>query len=65
MSILSSHAVSEDLQRGTLVAIPIDDVRIRRSFYLAQRKNRQASPLCTAFLAALREKARENQTGAC
>ena len=65
VSIISCHAVSEDLQRGVLVAIPIEDVRILRSFYLAQRKNRQASPLCTAFLGFLREKSQENLTGLC
>lgn len=63
VSILSYHAISEDLQRGTLIAIPIDGVRIQRSFYLAQRKNRQASPLCTAFLQFLRERSTENKTG--
>lgn len=65
VSIISSRAAAEDLQRGTLVAIPIDDVRIRRSFYLAQRKNRQLSPLCTAFLGFLREKSQENPAGVC
>lgn len=50
ISILSSHAVVEDIQQGTLLKIPINDVSIGRSFYLVQRKNRQSSPLCTAFL---------------
>jgi DNA-binding transcriptional LysR family regulator len=59
VSILSYHAVSEDLQRGTLITIPIAGVRIFRSFYLIQRKNRQPSPLCSAFLRYLRERSTE------
>jgi len=57
ISILSSHAVVEDIQRGTLLKMPINDVPISRSFYLVQRKNRQSSPLCTAFLNHLRSEA--------
>jgi DNA-binding transcriptional LysR family regulator len=54
VSILSSHAVAEDIQRGTLLKVPINDMFIDRSFYLVRRKNRQSSPLCTAFLEHLR-----------
>ncbi|MGA7875211.1 MAG: selenium metabolism-associated LysR family transcriptional regulator [Desulfoferrobacter sp.] len=61
VSILSYHSIAEDLQRKTLVALPIKDVRIFRSFYLVQRKNRQTSPLCTAFLDYLRDRAAEKK----
>jgi DNA-binding transcriptional LysR family regulator len=54
VSILSRHAVAEDIQRGTLAKVGIGDVSITRSFYLVERKNRHASPLCTAFLNHLR-----------
>jgi DNA-binding transcriptional LysR family regulator len=54
ISILSSHAVAEDFQRGTLTRIELKGVSIHRSFYLVQRKNRQSSPLCIAFLKHLR-----------
>lgn len=57
ISILSSHAVVEDIQRGTLLKLPINGLFIKRSFYLVQRKNRQPSPLCTAFLNHLRSEA--------
>jgi DNA-binding transcriptional LysR family regulator len=57
ISILSFLAVVEDIQWGTLVKIPINDMFINRSFYLVQRKNRQSSPLCTAFLKHLRSEA--------
>jgi len=59
VSILSYHAIAEDLQRGTLISIPIKGMQIIRSFYLIQRKNRQMSPLGTAFLSYLRERAAE------
>jgi DNA-binding transcriptional LysR family regulator len=59
VSILSYHAIAEDLQRGTLISIPIKGMQIVRSFYLIQRKNRQMSPLGTAFLSYLRDRAAE------
>lgn len=64
ISILSFQAVAEDLDRGTLVNVPLDGVTLSRSFYLAQRKSRQPSPLCTAFLNYVREQAaaRNNKT---
>lgn len=55
VSILSARAVAEDMARGTLFAVPLNDVRFFRPFYLARRKNRQLSPLCAAFLRHLRE----------
>jgi len=54
ISILSRLAVEEDLQRGSLVAVPIRGVRFHRPFYLIQRINRQLSPLCEAFLMHVR-----------
>jgi len=57
-SILSSHAVAEDIERGTLVRVAIKDVSIHRSFYLVQRKNRKPSPLCVAFLKHLRARSK-------
>ncbi|GKT08920.1 selenium metabolism-associated LysR family transcriptional regulator [Desulforhabdus sp. TSK] len=54
ISILSSRALAEDIKHKCLVAVPIKGFRFLRSFYLAQRRNRQASPLCTAFLNHIR-----------
>jgi DNA-binding transcriptional LysR family regulator len=59
VSILSLQAVTDDLARGDLVAVSVNGLRLSRSFYLALRKNRQPSPLCTAFLGYIREKAAE------
>lgn len=54
VSILSNQAVAEDLRQGTLVLVEINNVRFFRPLYLIQRKNRQITPLCQAFLAYLR-----------
>ncbi len=53
ISILSSLAVAEDLERGVLAAVPIQGIAMQRSFFLAQRRNRQLSPLGLAFLTHL------------
>jgi DNA-binding transcriptional LysR family regulator len=62
ISILSQQAVEEDLQRGSLMSVPIRGIRFHRPFYLIQRKNRQHSPLCEAFLAHLREQSQTSNT---
>jgi DNA-binding transcriptional LysR family regulator len=49
VSILSLLSVQEDLDRGMLCRVAIQGVTMPRSFYLIQRKNRQLSPLATAF----------------
>ncbi len=54
ISIISRHAVREDIERGVLCAVPLKQICIRRPFFLAQRKNRELSPLCSAFLEHLR-----------
>ena len=54
IAILSSLAVAEDLEKGSLVQVSIEGIDIRRPFYLVQRKNRQLSPLAQAFLEHLR-----------
>lgn len=59
ISILSREAVVEDLERGTLVLVAINGLRLFRSFYLIQRKNRQVSPLGTAFVNHLRSAVQE------
>ena len=60
ISILSSRAVSEDIAHGLLASLPVKGLRLERPFYLVQRKNRQLSPLCTAFISHLRERAAES-----
>ena len=55
ISILSARAVADDVQRGDLVVVPLGGVAFKRAFFLARRKSRQISPLCTAFLGHLKE----------
>ncbi len=55
VAILSSLSVAEDVERGSLVQVPIEGVTMPRSFYLVQRRNRQLSPLATAFYNHLKE----------
>ncbi len=50
VSVLSVLAVGEELRQGSLVAIEIRGIKFDRSLYLIQRKNRQPSPLCSAFI---------------
>ncbi len=53
ISFLSSLALREDLDRGSLATVAVEDVTIRRSFYLIHRKNRELTPLAQAFLRLL------------
>ncbi len=62
ISILSHRAVAEDVDRGSLATVPVEDIRLSRPFYLAQRKNKQLSPLCSAFLNHLRIRAKLKRT---
>lgn len=54
ISILSTLAVAEELQAGTLKALSIEGVDLNRAFYLTTHKFRSPSPLCLAFLAFIR-----------
>lgn len=49
LSIISPIAVSEELQAGTLIALPIKGIDLKRSFYLTRHKHRSLSPPAQAF----------------
>lgn len=49
ISILSTIAVAEELKTGTLKALTIKKLNLKRSFYLITHKHRSPSPLCKAF----------------
>ncbi|MGC8603414.1 MAG: selenium metabolism-associated LysR family transcriptional regulator [Desulfomonilaceae bacterium] len=53
VSIISLLAANHELRHRLLVAINIHGVKFRRSLYMIQRKNRQPSPLCSAFVSHL------------
>ena len=50
ISILSPIAVVDELKAGTLKALTIKDLNLKRSFYLTWHKDRSASPLGKAFM---------------
>nr|WP_321466453.1 selenium metabolism-associated LysR family transcriptional regulator [uncultured Desulfobulbus sp.] len=54
VAIISSRSVAQDVQCGTLVAVPLDDEAAHRPIYLLQRKNRELSPVASAFVEHLR-----------
>lgn len=55
ISILSPIAVSEELAAGTLKALTVSGMQLKRHFYLTVHQNRSASPLCAAFTDFLRQ----------
>jgi DNA-binding transcriptional LysR family regulator len=61
VSILSRHAVEDDIQHGTLARVEIAGIRFYRPLYLVQRRNRRLSPLCAAFLDHLRTGVKETE----
>ncbi|WP_448873651.1 selenium metabolism-associated LysR family transcriptional regulator [Desulfobulbus propionicus] len=54
ISMLSRRSITEELERGTLVAVALVDVSGERPFYLVTRRNKALSPVATAFVQHLR-----------
>lgn len=50
VSILSTLAVSEDLQAQKLIALEVDGLNLKRNFYLTWHRYRSPSPLNQAFV---------------
>jgi DNA-binding transcriptional LysR family regulator len=50
LSILSAVAVADDIQAGSLKAIQVEELNLKRSFYLTTHKQRSPSPLCDVFI---------------
>ena len=59
ISILSTIAVAEELAAGSLKALTIKNVDLKRHFYLTTHKDRTASPLCREFIRFLEEHLRQ------
>ena len=55
ISILSTIAVAEELKAGTLKALTIKELNLKRNFYLITHKQRSPSPLCKAFINFLKK----------
>jgi len=54
IAVLSARSVAQDVQAGTLVAVPLEEAAAERPIYLIQRKNREPAPVAAAFLDHLR-----------
>lgn len=55
VSILSTLAVSEDLKIGSLKAITVNGLKLKRSFYLTRHRYRSLSPLSRVFIEFLKK----------
>jgi DNA-binding transcriptional LysR family regulator len=55
VSILSTIAVAEEINSGSLKALTVNKLNLKRSFYLITHKHRSPSPLCKAFMAFLKK----------
>ncbi len=55
VSIVSEISVADDLNTGTLRALDVEGLNLKRSFYLTRHKMRSLSPLGEAFLMFLNE----------
>ena len=55
LSILSVIAVADDIQTGSMKAISIEGLNLKRSFYLTTHKQRTPSPLCRTFVDFLKQ----------
>jgi DNA-binding transcriptional LysR family regulator len=55
ISILSTIAIKEELAAGTLKALKIDGLNLKRHFYLTFHQDRTLSPLCAAFVEFIKE----------
>jgi DNA-binding transcriptional LysR family regulator len=56
ISILSTIAISEDLQSEKLRALNIEGLELKRSFYLTRHRHRSLSPLGRTFIEFLKKK---------
>ncbi|MCP4751026.1 MAG: LysR family transcriptional regulator, partial [Proteobacteria bacterium] len=50
ISILSPIAVSDELERGTLKALKVRGLNLKRNFYLTRHKDRSSSPIGRVFM---------------
>jgi DNA-binding transcriptional LysR family regulator len=49
VGILSKLALADELRAGSLCTVAIQDIALRRSFYMIRHKARALSPLCQTF----------------
>jgi len=54
VSILSTIAVEGDLKEGSLKALAIEGLNLKRNFYLTLNRQRSISPICNAFISHMK-----------
>ena len=62
ISILSTLAVSEELENGSLKAVAVEDLDLTRSFYLTRHRYRSLSPLNRIFMEFLKKELKDYPT---
>jgi DNA-binding transcriptional LysR family regulator len=55
LSILSPVAITEELRAGTLIALSVEDLDLKRDFFLSVHKYRSRSPLSRIFIEFIKE----------
>jgi DNA-binding transcriptional LysR family regulator len=55
LSILSPIAIAEELCTGTLKALAVDNLNLKRNFFLSIHKHRSGSPLSRVFIQFLKD----------
>jgi DNA-binding transcriptional LysR family regulator len=55
LSILSPIAIAEELRTGTLKALAVDNLNLKRNFFLSIHKHRSGSPLGRVFIQFLKD----------
>lgn len=55
LALLGRHGVIGELRNGALVALPVAELPLRRSWCLVRAKAKRPSPVAAAFLAFIRE----------
>lgn len=60
VSILSPVAVKEELSVGSLKSIRVENINLKRIFYLARHKHKSLSPISTAFIKYLKRECEQH-----
>ena len=58
ISILSKRAVASELEQGSLITASLDNLQMKRYFYLVQKTYSQLNPTAHLFLNFVRQKAK-------
>lgn len=59
ISMLSQRSITEEIERGALVALHLDEITGERPFYLVTRRNKALPPIASAFVKRLQMEAEQ------